>query len=217
MQLLLLSCLWLYLPCLCPAQAQAMAQSSLTNLPVAHVKGLKSGDLYKGILFIKRGELSAQNSRVIVPVTLRYKVLISQYNRLLSSLSEILNFLKVGNFTQLNLGYEADVHRLQKLLHLNTVRVTEFFYSYRLSHNSHRPKRGAIDFVGTIGSALFGLATDEQVRNVESALRNLTGQSNANLENLNILTKVVGLAASRLDKMQTAQISSINSINRLIA
>ena len=78
-----------------------------------------------------------------------------------------------------------------------------------------RQKRGAINFIGDIGSVLFGLSTEEQLGEVKDALTKIDKLSNNNLRKLNIFKAVVKIEDERIIRMQRVQIKVSNNVARL--
>ena len=152
------------------------------------------------------------NSRVICPVKFRYNGLLTRFGNLLEGVDGILRSINEKNFTESEMI--SDIEGLKDELRRNVARITDFFYSFRVTH-SNRSKRGAVDIVGTVAHSLFGLATDEQIRQVDIAINNLNTQSDEILKNLDIITSVVELTTDKLKYLRQSQIKSINSISKL--
>ena len=139
------------------------------------------------------------NSRVLVPVTFSYSALLDSYNTLIFGVQDITNYVLKSNLTILT-SYESELGELEEELRGGLNKLNEFFYGFRLS--TKRKRRGAINIIGTLGNALFGLVTEDQLKQVTNALNNLNTKNVETLKNLNIIKTVVGLNTNRLSKFK---------------
>ena len=135
------------------------------NVEAYNDSSINNGDHFKnGILFVERGLLFNINSRVVVPIIFKTTQIENSYLNLLNELENICAEVKLENKTELN-EFLVDVETLKYGVELTFKRVVKFFNGIKVTRT--RQKRGAINFIGDIGSVLFGLSTEEQLGEVK--------------------------------------------------
>lgn len=79
----------------------------------------------------------------------------------------------------------------------------------RNSSKSNRMRRGLINFVGQVGKALFGLATEEDLTQVQTGMQQIADQTDVLISDHNKLVAIV-------NRVGAEQISQLNKVNELV-
>ncbi|CAL4074821.1 unnamed protein product [Meganyctiphanes norvegica] len=195
-----------------PVAAQKWTYSNITKF---NRQNYESNAFHKGNLFLPRGTVIIANSQIIVPIHFYHQSLVNHYATLVKGIEEILTELKPFNSTDFGL-FKEDIEAMGLEIKSKVGYIFDFFYGLKSKYRNIRVKRGAVNIIGDIGNVLFGLATQDQINDINEALNTVESQSEESLKQLNILNSAVELSAIRLDKMKIAQLKSLNTLSTLL-
>ena len=94
------------------------------------------------------------------------------------------------------------------------------FFTYMLSavnpmRPNHRGKRGAINILGTLANALFGVATQKQVNDIHAHINNMEDLSEKQRNQLNVHTDILNITVRKMTLLTDA-VSKLEKTNKNI-
>ena len=180
------------------------------------------GDMFdksSGVIFQGTGELIMSNSFVIIPINFTFHELIINLGRLRVNIGRsISNIRPYEEGDELLTDMIKDLEIMEAEVDAKVAFIYDFLYGLAPVNNNilHRTKRGAVNLVGNIANALFGVATEKQLDGLNKVLANISELSDENAKNLNIIDNVLTLTTDHLDKMRHSQEKIWDTVKRVV-
>ena len=80
-----------------------------------------------------------------------------------------------------------------------------------------RSKRGALNFVGEVGNALFGTATQEQIDQIHNILNKQKSLTEEERQQLNLHSQILNVTTAQIDKLDHAVGNLRSTVNSLVS
>ena len=173
-------------------------------------------DLHSGVVFQNYGDLLLSNSYVIMPIRFDFLGLVIDIGRVLHTIDRTVDNIRVVSdkdeyfFDMMN-----DLKVFQMELRTKVLYISDFMTGLNTGKTS-RTKRGMLDVVGSMASALFGVATEDQIDSLNDILLNIGTLTDENARNLNILDRFAELTTDHIEKLRHAQAKTIKSISMIL-
>ena len=180
--------------------------------------------LKRGTVMIFKGKVGLINDHVVIPFKLDVSLMRSRSAILLNNLYNI-KFEITQNARNITLLYSIQQEikilsdRLKSQITHEEHMYIDFFngidYISGLEGARGKNKRSPMDIIGYSASYLFGLATTDQIMEVNNVMKNITDIDSAILKEMSFLSDIANSENAELSKLKSAQIDITNTLNRL--